>query len=1018
MTAQPALVRFLRWGWLPWCVLVMGMALSALAGGGLYHQVEASAHVRFAAMADRLAAATTERLLRSEQALASLGRLSAVQSGPVSARDLRIWTAARDVPAELPGVRAMSLIERVERTRLAAFVQQMQAGEAPGFAVRSQGQAPELFIVRAIEPLASNRQALGFDIGADPVRRQAIEAAIDSGLPRLSRAVMLVQDGGRKAGFLYLLPLYAAHPPPQTVAQRRASLIGLVSLPVAVDGLLAGLNETLRAQADFGLFEPGPGGRLRPLTDVRDGVAAQGAAASLRQDTGLPARFTAQRHVMAGGHDLSLILRSTPAFDADAGYGTIVWLPCLGIVLSAAAAMAIWLMQNGQARARALAQRMTLDLSQAKRQAEDASRESAALIHTLDQFSMVCITLPDGCIVDVNEALCRVSGYSRRELVGRNPRVLGAGRHEPLFWVQVWQTLLHGRPWVGQLCNRTREGQLYWTQCVIAPFHNAQGQVDKYISIAYDITQARRVQDELKASAERYNLAIDGGSDGLWDWMDVQTKEQWWSPQFYRLLGHVPGEIPASLATTYAMLHPDDQALVQEATRRALQEHEPFDVECRLRTRTGDYRWFRTRAKVYYDDFGEATRMAGSIQDVHDRKVAQATIKAQSQQTAAIFSLSPDGFVAFDAGGCVSYVSPAFGPLTGLGGRAILGLDEADFSQLLFGRAEPGQAVTSLADVRQLMQAGDGQVRAGAGAGQGLVSATRAVIQLQPPGRRTLELRLSLGDGGAVSQVLHLRDVTHETEVDQMKSAFLSMAAHELRTPMASIFGFTELLLTRPFSPDKQKDMLERIYRQSGTMASIINELLDLARIESRQGKDFAFASCDLAGLVADVIRDFKLPPEREAPLVQWPPEPVSVWVDRQKMGQALLNVLSNAYKYSPHGGDVILRFVQPDEPGRAVIGVQVEDHGIGLSPAQLARVGERFYRVDKSGAIPGTGLGMTIVKEIMEVLGGKLGISSEPARGTVVTLWLPCVDLGAAHKSAQSRDLQMLQLVTEFPAD
>jgi PAS domain S-box-containing protein len=656
----------------------------------------------------------------------------------------------------------------------------------------------------------------------------------------------------------------------------------------------------------------------------------------------------------------------------------------------------------------ALAERMTADLRVAHQVAERASRENAALADTLDQFSMVCITSPDGTIIDVNEAFCAASGYDKGELMGQNPRLLGAGEHDPFFWITVWQTLLHGQSWSGQVCNRNKQGQIYWVQCVIAPVVAGDGQVDKYISIAYDITDVRRVQDELKANAERYNLAIDGGSDGLWDWMDIHSHEEWWSPQFFRLLGYEPNEILADLVTFDGMLHPDDQPATFAAIERAFTENEPFDVEYRLRTKSGQYRWFRSRAKVYFDDFGAATRMAGSIQDVHDRKEAQAKIREHSQQVAAIFSLSPDGFVSFDAQGCVSYVSPGFARLTGLPGGFLIGLSEAEFSDRLFARAAPQQTVASLGEVKALVHAE---------ADQGAVEAGHVVVEMQPPGKRMLELRLSRSHGGAVSQVLHLRDVTHETEVDQMKSAFLSMAAHELRTPMASIYGFTQLLLTREFKPERQKDMLERIYRQSEAMTGIINELLDLARIESRQGKDFEFDTVDLADLVGAVIRDFKLPDGRQAPVAVWPDKPLLVWVDRQKMSQAVLNVLSNAYKYSPDGGDVALRFVRRIEQSRAQVGVEIQDHGIGLSADQLARVGERFFRADKSGNIPGTGLGVAIVKEIMDVLGGGLTLTSQAGEGTTMTLWLPSVDAVSPTKAAQTRDNQMLQVVTEFPA-
>jgi signal transduction histidine kinase len=115
-------------------------------------------------------------------------------------------------------------------------------------------------------------------------------------------------------------------------------------------------------------------------------------------------------------------------------------------------------------------------------------------------------------------------------------------------------------------------------------------------------------------------------------------------------------------------------------------------------------------------------------------------------------------------------------------------------------------------------------------------------------------------------------------------------------------------------------------------------------------------------------------------------------------MRQALSNVLSNAYKYSPGGGPVRVRLVRghATAEGPGTVGIEVQDGGIGMSAEQLARVSERFYRADASGNIPGTGLGMSIVKEITELLGGRLALASEPGQGTTVTLWLPAAHAGA----------------------
>jgi len=367
-----------------------------------------------------------------------------------------------------------------------------------------------------------------------------------------------------------------------------------------------------------------------------------------------------------------------------------------------------------------------------------------------------------------------------------------------------------------------------------------------------------------------------------------------------------------------------------------------------------------------------------------------ASLQERSEQLKAIFALSPDGFVSFDAQRRVSFANPAFERLTGLEDRAVLGLGEEAFSQCLARLCddEHRSQMPTITGLRQTMAQGGDEPR-------------RALIQTERPARRMLQAGLRLSDSAVISQVFTLRDVTHETEVDQMKTEFLSTAAHELRTPMASIFGFCELLMIRRSTPERQQEMLAVMHRQSKRMMAILNELLDLARIESRRGTDFELVTLDLARLVHDVVGDFKPPGERPPPQLQMLTDGALVRVDRNKMHQALSNVLSNAYKYSPDGGPVSLRLVrdadasQPDRP--VLWGVCVQDQGMGLTPEQLARVGERFYRADASGNIPGTGLGMAIVKEILELLGGRLHVQSQPGQGTQVTLWLPV----AVHRAA-----------------
>lgn len=367
------------------------------------------------------------------------------------------------------------------------------------------------------------------------------------------------------------------------------------------------------------------------------------------------------------------------------------------------------------------------------------------------------------------------------------------------------------------------------------------------------------------------------------------------------------------------------------------------------------------------DDLSAISQMIGGL-------VGQ--LQARGAQLNAIFELTPDAFVSFDAQRRVSYASPAFTRLTGIAVDP-LGLDEEALEALLRRQTDGTSTWRGFAAMQRDSNDQDRQV----------------ILEIKRPTQRVLELRLREGRSDAISQVLALRDVSHAFEVDRMKSEFLSMAAHELRTPMASIYGFVEILQHRQMDDARRREVLEIIHQQSTLMITIINELLDLARIEARRGQDFVLESLDLCTVVPALVHDFNPPPSREAPVLHCQTDHCTVRVDRNKLQQALGNVLSNAYKYSPGGGTVSLRLQLERHNGQPMAGIEVADQGIGMSPEQLARVSERFYRADDSGAIPGTGLGMSIVKEIVELHGGRLALQSQPGLGTTVTLWLPTAD-------------------------
>lgn len=359
------------------------------------------------------------------------------------------------------------------------------------------------------------------------------------------------------------------------------------------------------------------------------------------------------------------------------------------------------------------------------------------------------------------------------------------------------------------------------------------------------------------------------------------------------------------------------------------------------------------------------------------RENAQRQIEDRNEHLNTIFQLSPDGFVSFDTDKRISFVSPAVGQLTGQKHRLLLGMTEDAFSVWLNSRCAPAHPFPGVAALRE-------QVLADA-------PSDMPMIELTQPVRRMLKVGFRASNSSLVSQIVYLRDVTHEVEVDQMKSEFLATAAHELRTPIASILGYSEILLATEFDREVVHEFLTTIHTNSALMAKILEDLLDLARIEARRNQDFHYAPVLLNRLLQELVQSYSVPWGRSAPLLTLPDEPMWLMADADKLHQALLNVLSNAYKYSPQGGPVHIKtWVYRVHALPPSVCLEVIDQGIGMTPPQLARMCERFYRADASGKTLGTGLGMSIVKEIVELHQGHLTFESVPDHGTCVRMCLP----------------------------
>jgi two-component system, OmpR family, phosphate regulon sensor histidine kinase PhoR len=252
---------------------------------------------------------------------------------------------------------------------------------------------------------------------------------------------------------------------------------------------------------------------------------------------------------------------------------------------------------------------------------------------------------------------------------------------------------------------------------------------------------------------------------------------------------------------------------------------------------------------------------------------------------------------------------------------------------------------------------------------------------------RTLVARVAPVVAAGRGAVLVLHDITDLRRADQIRRDFVANVSHELRTPLTAIKGYAEALMDEPVDAEGRQRFLEIIHRHSTRMERLVRELLRLARLDAGQ-EAVELARCDVGALIGSIVTDFEpVAVEKKQQLrVSVAPGVCTVVIDAAKLHDIVRNLVENAVNYTPDGGIIDIAASTNGQ-----FELSVSDTGPGIPPEDLARVFERFYRVDKSRARPGgTGLGLAIVKNLVHVLGGEVTVVNRDSGGAVFTVTLP----------------------------
>lgn len=595
---------------------------------------------------------------------------------------------------------------------------------------------------------------------------------------------------------------------------------------------------------------------------------------------------------------------------------------------------------------------------------------------------MVFTANADGENDFVNDHFYTYTGVSRdSELRGRWAQSLHPDDQERAYarWMHSVRT---GKPYENELRLRRHDGVYRWFRARGVALRDGAGQIIKWAGGALDIEEIKRTQLALRASEERLQLALAVGRMGTWE-RDLSTRKSTWDSRMYEICGFEPGAA-VDVATFDAHVHPDDLPGVKRAIDQTLRTGTEYRYEFRFLRPDGRTVWLHGRGGLRCDANGTPTHLIGMNFDITESKQAEQKL-SESEERFRLLAENIDQVFWFAElePERVIYVSPAIDQLWGLSPKAIY-----ENRRLWMERIHPkdrsnveqavdnwftGQADTYDVEYRVLPK--EGEVR---------WIHDRGIVLVYKDGR---PYKLS----GIATDITERKRVEEERqETDRCKDEFIATLAHELRNPLAPIRNVISLLkLKGPLQPDVQRAR-DVISRQLDHLTRLIDDLLDVSRITS----DKLELRKERVGL-ADVVN---LAVELSHPLIDHhrhklslllPGEPIYLNADKIRLAQVIMNLLSNAAKYTPDEGCITL---SAERNGEEVV-LRVRDNGVGIAPNQLPNIFDMFYQANRSydQLHGGLGIGLTLVRRLVEMHGGQVeALSAGIDQGSEFVVCLP----------------------------
>ncbi len=660
--------------------------------------------------------------------------------------------------------------------------------------------------------------------------------------------------------------------------------------------------------------------------------------------------------------------------------------------------------------------------------------ENARLFQEAQKFKLgidrtdnaVFITDPEGVIQYVNPGFEKVYGFKSEEALGKTPRIIKSGVIPDEQYKYFWGTLLNGGTVSGELINKTKDGRIIPIAGTNSPILDESGKILGFLAVHQDISE-RKKNEEALAKSEADLRALFSSMEDIVLVYDRDGRYVRIAPTNPSLLIKPPEELLGKLIHEVFPKETADRFLI--AINKTLDSGETSQIEYELAIRNESYWFLANLSKL---DEGNVFCVA---RDITERKKSEEAIRRRNEYLAASAEISKLVTSTLDLNSIFARTVNLITERFNFYHAGIFIVEETGFNAVL--REATGRAGAEMKERRHTLQLNEksivGKVTLD---GQAVVAndvtvnplhkfnpllpetCAEAALPLRIGNRiigaidiqsktigafteddiavlQTLADQVAVAIDNARSFELSQEAVMEMREIDRLKSQFLANMSHELRTPLNSIIGFSRVIIKGIDGPvtELQQQDLTAIYNSGQHLLGLINDVLDLSKIEA--GKmELAFDEVNIADVTSSVLSTMsgliKDRPIQMKRIIQ--PNLPTVRADAIRVRQVMINLLSNASKFTDEGDILVEVGLKPGPTGRNELRVSVTDSGPGIAKQDQTKLFQAFSQVDDSPTrkTGGTGLGLSICQHIINMHGGRIWVESDLGKGSTFHFTLP----------------------------